>query len=73
MQVRQDGTVVPNRYQDNNAVPQQPSEATDARPGTEAKIIVMESRAAAGMHIHHPDDLTTILSTFEWAHGTDCL
>lgn len=29
---------------------------TDARPGTVEKVRVMEARALAGQHVHHPKD-----------------
>ncbi len=31
-------------------------EPTDARPGTEAKMLVLQDRAARGLALFHPDD-----------------
>jgi hypothetical protein len=33
-----------------------PREPTEALPGTEEKVAVMEARVAAGCHLHHPGD-----------------
>lgn len=37
-----------------------PSFATQARPGTPAKMAVMQVRAALGQAIHHPDDSAAV-------------
>lgn len=34
----------------------EPTSATDAAPGSEAKIVVLAERAAAGQALHHADD-----------------
>lgn len=75
VQERTDGSVVANSYQSNSNLRPRilPRQATDARPGTLEKIMILEQRADAGEDLFHPDDLTAIVSTFEWAHGTDCL
>ncbi len=39
-----------------NYTPPLPDAATDALPGTEAKMRVMQERIAAGRQPHHPDD-----------------
>lgn len=60
----------PNRYRNRNQKKcvesfQQgrplANEGTDALPGTEEKIQVMEERWARGQQIHHPDDVRLVL------------
>lgn len=41
-----------------NAAPPLPAEPTQANPGSEEKIAVLEARYARGEAIFHPDDLT---------------
>lgn len=42
-----------------------PPFATQARPGSQAKIRVLIARIEAGVDLHHPDDLTCRLDRYE--------
>jgi hypothetical protein len=44
-----------------------PAEPTQARPGTEAKILVMQARAERGDQLHHPADAKCTVSLAEFA------
>lgn len=48
-----------SRHEPHGPVPKMPENPTDARPGSEQKIQVMNQRFARGEAVFHPDDLTT--------------
>lgn len=48
-----------------------PKRSTQAQPGSEEKMVVMEKRYAAGEQLHHPDDLSIRLTMSEGGRRGD--
>lgn len=50
--------------------PTKQPEPTDARPGSEAKLKVLQRRLLAGEELHHLDDMAIRAEPFEWTQPT---
>ena len=55
-QNRKDGRLVPNRFQVFTDVPGLPDEPTNAQPGSEEKLLILEKRISQGKQLFHPQD-----------------
>lgn len=47
-------------------IPPHPTTPTDTRPGSPEKIAIMIARREAGLHLHHPDDMTCRIDPHEY-------
>lgn len=53
-------------HDDGRFIPHgKPARPTQSRPGTPEKLRVMQQRIAAGVELHHPEDLTCRASRYE--------
>ena len=57
-------------YGQGSAAPPAPERPTWAQPGSEAKLRVMERRAAAGLQIFHAEDETVFVESWLGRGGT---